>query len=145
MAGAVAESKRQLDGGPERPALDTHALIYWVCMPDLLGLTARAVLERAEELLVPSICFWETALLVRKGRLALPGGLGAGEWTRRVLEMPRVSQIPLTAHIAVMADGLVMHPDPADRFIVATALTTGSPLITKDRLLIDVPDLETIW
>ena len=43
------------------------------------------------------------------------------------------------------ADGLEMHPDPADRFIVATAIHMGVPLLTKDNLLQSLSWLETVW
>jgi len=38
-----------------------------------------------------------------------------------------------------------MHPDPADRFIVATALEQRSSLVTKDDLLRSIPWLKTLW
>lgn len=37
------------------------------------------------------------------------------------------------------------HPDPADRFIAATAQFLGCPLVTADRRLRAAPWLETIW
>jgi PIN domain nuclease of toxin-antitoxin system len=40
---------------------------------------------------------------------------------------------------------LKMHADPADRFIVATALRYGVPLISKDRSMRVLRFLETIW
>ena len=53
--------------------------------------------------------------------------------------------LPLTAEIAVQADELEMHPDPADRFIVATALRHAVPLVSKDRLMRSLRCIETIW
>ena len=38
-----------------------------------------------------------------------------------------------------------MHPDAADRFIVATALQYGVPLVGKDRLMRALRFIETIW
>jgi PIN domain nuclease of toxin-antitoxin system len=51
----------------------------------------------------------------------------------------------LSADIALFADTLEMHPDPVDRFIVATALHHGRPLVTKDVLLRRLTHLETVW
>jgi len=51
----------------------------------------------------------------------------------------------LAAEIAVRADDLRMHADLADRFIVATALAFGAPLVTKDRQLRSLPIVETVW
>jgi PIN domain nuclease of toxin-antitoxin system len=101
--------------------------------------------DDADRIVIPAITFWEVALLVRKGRLALRGGRSAGEWTGEVLSIPRVQAAALTPEIAVAADALQMHSDPADRFIAATAIQLEAPLITKDRLLRDLPWLKTIW
>ena len=82
---------------------------------------------------------------MRKGRFALRQRLAVADWARAVLSIPRVVEAPLTAEIAVRADSLRMHSDPADRFIAATALHLRAPLITKDELLRDVAVVRTIW
>ena len=53
--------------------------------------------------------------------------------------------LPLTAEIAVQADELELHSDPADRFIVATALHHDVPLVTKDRHMRALRFVDTIW
>jgi len=82
---------------------------------------------------IPTICLWETALLVRKGKLELD--LRVGDWARSILGIPRARELPLDATTAVRADGLEMHPDPADRFVVATALQHDAVLVTGDEWL----------
>ena len=67
------------------------------------------------------------------------------EWARAIQTVPRVEALPLTAEIAVQADDLGMHPDPADRFIVATALHYDVPLVSKDRLMRSLRFVETLW
>ena len=89
--------------------------------------------------------FWEVSLLVRERRLRLNGDQPVGAWTQQVLAIPRVQEIPLTARIALAADAADMHPDPADRFIATTAHQLDAPLVTKDRLLRDLPWLATTW
>lgn len=125
--------------------LDTHALIWWTQQPELLGRAAAASIGRAERIHVPTIALWETALLVRKGRLALKRRQPVTEWAAEVLSIPRVAAVPLDAHIALSADGLDMHADPADRFIAATALCLECPLVTKDELLRGLRWLRTVW
>lgn len=129
----------------DRVVLDTHALIWWSATPDFLSPAATTAVSDAAELLCPAICFWETSLLVRKGRLRLPDGLSPREWTAAILSIPRVRGVSLDPVIAVIADGLDMHPDPADRFIVATAIDADAPLVTKDSLLQELSLVETIW
>jgi len=125
--------------------LDTHALVWWTQQPELLGTDAAEAIAQADQILVPSICFWETALLVRQGRLSLKRGQPVEEWAAEVLAIPRVIPVSLTPMLALAADSLPMHPDPADRFIVATALDQHAPLVTKDELLRGLPGLKTVW
>jgi PIN domain nuclease of toxin-antitoxin system len=125
--------------------LDTHALVWWTQQPELLGNDAAEAIAQADRIFVPAICFWETSLLVRKGRLSLKRGQPVNEWASEVLAIPRVFPVPLTPMLALAADTLRMHPDPADRFIVATALEQRASLVTKDELLRCLSWLETVW
>lgn len=123
--------------------LDTHAAVWWAAEPRRLGRTARMKIDAADQLGIPAIVFWEVALLVRKRKLDL--GMPVSAWAQAIQTVPRVEALPLTPEIAVQADELQMHPDPADRFIAATALRHGVPLISKDRLMRSLRFLETIW
>jgi PIN domain nuclease of toxin-antitoxin system len=111
--------------------------------PGLLGARARKAIASEETLGVPAIVFWETSLLVRKLRLDL--GMPVRDWADVVLAIPRITSLPLTPEIALGADRLAMHADPADRFIVATALLHEARLITKDRTLRSLRLVKTIW
>lgn len=106
---------------------------------------AAGAIARADCILVPTICFWETSLLVRKGRLAPKRGKSVGRWATEVLAIPRLQAVSLTVELALAADALDMPADPADRFIVATALNQMCCLVTKDELLRKLGWLQTIW
>ena len=123
--------------------LDTHAALWWTLDPTRLGRAAKPAIAEADRIGIPTIVFWETALLVRKRKLSLQ--LSVAEWADRLLAIPRVEPLPLTARVALRADGLAMHSDPADRFIVATALEESSRLVTKDALLRDLEFVKTVW
>ena len=123
--------------------LDTHAALWWTLEPGRLGKAAKLAIADADRVGIPTIVFWETALLVRKGKLSLQ--LSVAEWADQLLAIPRVEPLPLTARVALRADDLTMHPDPADRFIVATALEESSRLVTKDRLLRGLKWVKTVW
>ena len=123
--------------------LDTHVAVWWAAEPRRLGRAARARLAAEDRLGIPAIVFWEVALLVRKRRLDL--GMPVSAWSDAIQRVPRVEALPLTAEIAVQADELEMHADPADRFIAATALRYGVPLVSKDRLMRTLGFVETIW
>ncbi len=128
--------------------LDTHTWIWWVASPDEISRAAREEIDRAmegEEILISSISCWEIALLVRKGRLELT--MPVEDWIARSEALPFVQFVPLDNRIALRANHLLgeIHDDPADRIIIATALTLGAPLVSKDTRIRGYPHVETIW
>ena len=123
--------------------LDTHALIWWTTMPEHLSPRAAEAMASVDALGIPTICFWETVLLVRRGKLTLD--LRVSDWARSVLAIPRARELCLDAVTAVRADTLEMHPDPADRFIVATALQHDAALVTRDERIRRLRFVETLW
>ncbi|HVZ88981.1 MAG TPA: type II toxin-antitoxin system VapC family toxin [Polyangia bacterium] len=123
--------------------LDTHAVLWWTLDSHRLGKQAARALAEAERVGIPAIALWEVSVLVRKRKVHLD--LPLAEWAERVLAIPRVEALPLDAAVALRADGLEMHGDPADRFIVAIALEHRARLATKDALLRKLTFLETVW
>ena len=111
--------------------LDTHAWV-WLSAGDA---RAQALREFRGTPVVSAISLWEVAMLAQKGRLELLPDTGS--WIAANLAHP-VSLEPLSPAICVESCRLPeFHGDPADRLIVATALTLGVPLVTADRGIID--------
>jgi PIN domain nuclease of toxin-antitoxin system len=128
--------------------LDTHAWIWWLANPDEISRAAREAIDRAmekEEVMISSISSWEIALLVRKGRLELT--MPVEDWVARSEALPFLQFVPLDNRIALRSNQLPgeIHDDPADRIIIATALTLGVPLVSKDTRIRDYPHVATIW
>lgn len=116
--------------------LDTHAAI-WILRDDpALGRRARnaavAALEEGQ-LAISAISFWEIALLIERGRLRSLDDPGE---TRREMLRAGILEMPLTGAIAILAVGLNLHSDPADRFIAATAMAHDATLMTADETLL---------
>jgi PIN domain nuclease of toxin-antitoxin system len=117
--------------------LDTNALLWTMTDLARLGRKARREIAkgiRKRETLVSAVSFWEVALLSGKRRLRL--GAEPGEWRRRALSTG-IREVPLTGLEAIEAaclDGL--QPDPADRFIVATARLAQAKLVTADQRIL---------
>lgn len=128
--------------------LDTHTWLWWISNPEKLGTAAVSAIEQAIEengILISSISTWEIALLVAKGRLTL--SIDVRDWVRKTESLPFVRFMPVDNTIALRSVALPeeFHPDPADRIITATALTTGLPLITKDKKIRAYSFVRTIW
>jgi PIN domain nuclease of toxin-antitoxin system len=117
--------------------LDTHVLLWAVSDDRKLGRKTRALIDRRwanGELAVPAIAFWEVGLLVARGRLSLSRPVR--EWRNAVLAAGTL-ELPLDGNVALRALDLAgLHDDPADRFVVATALAHEATLVTADERLL---------
>ena len=118
--------------------LDTHTLLWMDRDDPALGSNARRQIQvawRAGSAAVSAISFWEAAMLAERGRVVLP--VPAERWRADWLQAGLV-EIPLDGRIALQSCQLVnLHRDPADRFIVATALDRNVPLVTADQKILD--------
>lgn len=119
--------------------LDTHVLLWARSGDAKLGTDSRRRMHEAlesGELAVSVVTFWEVGWLIARGRLGLDRTTGV--WRAELLAEGLV-ELPVTGEIAVRAAALPdFHRDPADRFIVASALD-GHSLITADRRILDWP------
>ena len=128
--------------------LDTHTWIWFISKPEVLSKRAKTAVFAAvkeKSVLISSISAWEVALLVIKKRLTL--SLDVTDWIAKSEGLPFIQFIEISNSIAVKSVNLPqpLHPDPADRIIIATALSAGVPLVTKDKKLLNYPHVETIW
>ena len=121
--------------------LDTHVWLRWLS-PDGYELPF-AVLEKLEtddDLAVSAVSCWEVSYLVKRGRLVLP--LPIEQWLPAALQGSGIACIPLDGLIAASAANLAdVHRDPADRFIIATALATQRRLLTLDSVIPKYPEM----
>ena len=128
--------------------LDTHAWIWWISNPEKLGVAASSAIEEAMQensIFLSSVSTWEIALLVAKGKLALT--INVRDWVRKTESLPFIRFMPVDNTIALRSVDLpgAFHADPADRIIVATALSTGLPLVTKDEKILAYKPVKSLW
>lgn len=128
--------------------LDTHAWIWWISDPDNLSSTARDLIEREitrTQVYISSISAWEVTLLVSRGRLRL--SMDVETWIEHSEALPFLQFVPVDNTIASRSVLLPepLHPDPADRIIIATTLRLGALLVTKDQKIQNYPQVRTIW
>jgi PIN domain nuclease of toxin-antitoxin system len=128
--------------------LDTHAWVWWVSGSKALSKRAGEVIESGMadgSIHVSSISVWEVARLVQTGRLELT--MEVEDWIARSEALPFLHFVPVDNGIALRSTRLPgsLHSDPADRIIIATALSLGARLVTKDKKLRNYPHAETVW
>lgn len=121
--------------------LDTHIWLWSLLEPGKLGRRLQRELhEPGNEQWLSPISVWEATVLQRKGRLVITGN--AVGWFEQSLAGLR--EAPLTHEIALLAERLPLHGDPADRFLAATAKVLGLTLVTADERLLGLGDIATL-
>jgi PIN domain nuclease of toxin-antitoxin system len=113
--------------------LDTCALIWLAMGGGSLSESAKQAIQEATAVYVSSISAFEIAYASAKGKLELPSD--AERWYFDVLEYHNLTEILLSGKIAIASTKLPMlHKDPCDRFIIATAQLENLPIVTADRM-----------
>lgn len=121
--------------------LDTHIWVNWILLGES-GLTRPilAAMNSQAAMAVSAISCFEVALLVKQRKLELP--LPVGEWLEEALVASGVECLPVTCEISRMSVALQdIHKDPADRLIIATAITHDALLASVDSVFPAYPEL----
>ncbi|GHU49732.1 twitching motility protein PilT [Spirochaetia bacterium] len=123
-----------------RYLLDTHAAIWFLIGDDKLSDTVRRIIEEDSSLIYMSVVSaWELAIKISIGKLRFPGN-SAG-----FIQMAKNDDITIlsikAAHLAALEGLPLIHRDPFDRLLIATAQAEGLTLITVDENIAryDVP------
>ena len=122
--------------------LDTHIWLWSLREPRRLGRRVRReLMDRENELWLSPVSTWEALLLNAKGRIQLRGDLAV--WLARATAHLR--EAPLTHEVVLVAHQLPLpQPDPADRFLAATAQVLGLTLVTADERLLGLGEIMTL-
>ena len=128
--------------------LDTHVWVWWLSDPERLPDRARGVVMEAagdRAIYISAISAWEIAMLVSRGRLTFT--MDAQDWIAKSEALPFLHFVPVDNAIAVRSVRLAepLHRDPADRIIIATAITMGVPVVSSDTKIGKYPHVKTIW
>jgi len=120
-----------------RLLLDTHIWLWILAAPDRLGRKVRRLLEPGKsEVWLSPISVWELLVLAERGRVRLDAD--PRSWVAEALEKAPFEEAALNHDVAVRSREVALpHQDPADRFLVATALCYELTLVTADETLIE--------
>jgi PIN domain nuclease of toxin-antitoxin system len=126
--------------------LDTHVWLWRLREPERLSQAAEAAIaNRDNELFLSPVSVWEAMVLARKGRLKFPQS--PREWMLDVLRRSPLIAAPITHEIALHSETLDSFDsqDPADRFLVATALEDDLAVVTADKAFHAFEPVATVW
>jgi PIN domain nuclease of toxin-antitoxin system len=127
---------------------DTHPLVFFAA-GNLRRLSARCtrIFRRAEQgrdrVHVPSVCFFEIALLMERERVQ--STVGFDGWYDLVTGQPGFEVEPLVWEDVREARALAALVDPFDRLIAGTAVRIGASLLTNDERIRSSGLVATIW
>jgi len=115
--------------------LDTHIWLWYLLGDKRLSKEYKAGLEASDnELFLSPISIWEAHLLIERGRLPVKGS--SDYWIRAAISELPINEAPLTFPVALRSRRLNFdHADPADRFLVATAIESKLVFATADQNL----------
>ncbi len=120
--------------------LDTHIWIRWLLPSTPLPDNLVKQIEETERLFVSAISCWEVVMLEHKQRIKLP--LPVAEWLEEASIGSDVEVLPIDCGISQLAGYLPEHhKDPADRIIIATALSHQLSLMSLDEAFPEYSEL----
>ncbi|HWY07434.1 MAG TPA: type II toxin-antitoxin system VapC family toxin [Candidatus Acidoferrales bacterium] len=128
----------------KRFLLDTHIWLWAATEPHKVTSEVHTLLSNPEaDRFLSPISLWELSVMVEKKRFALKEDFAV--WVQKSTSDLNLKEIPLGWKVACeMRYILPNHKDPADRFLVATAIAFDLILVTADQKLIGVPGLKVL-
>jgi PIN domain nuclease of toxin-antitoxin system len=127
-----------------RLLLDTHIWFWSMVEPERLSRrVAEGIEDPTAELWLSPISIWELIRLCHKGRITLHPD--PASWIANAIDELSLREAALTFAIATEVQQLQLpHGDPADHFLVATAKVLDLTLVTADRRLQSLPDIQVL-
>jgi PIN domain nuclease of toxin-antitoxin system len=122
--------------------LDTHSAIWFFNGDEALSQTANNIIrDLSNDVYISMTSAWELAIKIGIGKLDFAGKTAG---FIRLAEKNKITLIPITtSHLTVLESLPMIHRDPFDRLLVATAIAEQMTLITADANIAryDVPQV----
>jgi len=127
----------------ERYLLDTHTAIWFFNGDESLSKTANNIIrDLSNEVYISISSAWEIAIKIGIGKLDFAGKTAGFV---QLAEKNEIIILPITAsHLTILEALPMIHRDPFDRLLIATAIHEQMTLITTDAN-IALYDVTHIW
>ena len=124
---------------------DTHSLIWFISEDDKLSKKAGRFLELAEEskveVLIPTIVLAEITYIAQKKKVKI----SIDEVLERIQQGSGFAVVPFDLPVFQTLLKLPGEWEIHDRIIAATGRYYDAKLITKDKILYESDEIETVW
>jgi PIN domain nuclease of toxin-antitoxin system len=119
--------------------LDTHVWIWVAAGDSIISSVMKKVIDRAkarEHLLISPISIWEISMLVERKRILLD--MDMTDWLKQWVELPGIKIAEFSFQVAILSNRLpgIIHSDPADRILIASAYEENAVLVTADEKIL---------
>ena len=115
-----------------RYLIDTHTLLWYFDDSPALPDAITETIENANTRKYMSVAsLWEFTIKHSLGKLAFEGGIDAF-WNMAVANKLNILQVN-GSHLSVLEKLPLLHRDPFDRLIVATAIAEAMTVLTADQ------------
>lgn len=123
--------------------LDTCAFIWAVQNSPKLSPKVLAILDGDDDVFVSQGSFWEIAIKQTIGKLNLDKNIFALE---NVCKAEEIQILPLElAYFERIKTLPLIHRDPFDRIIIASAIEEDLIILTNDGEIVKYQDVKTLW
>ena len=123
--------------------LDTCAFIWAVQNSPNLSPKVLAILDGDDDVFVSQASFWEIAIKQTTGKLDLDKDMFALE---ELCKAEEIQILPLElAYFERIKSLPLIHRDPFDRIIMASAIEEDLTLLTNDSEILKYQDVKTLW
>ena len=125
--------------------LDTCALLWLVADAPTLSANARRLIgTNRDSVFVSAISAFEIGVKYHKGKLTLCDT--PENWWHRSIAHHGLVVVDVTDSIFLASTALpLLHHDPCDRIIIATAQDIGATILTPDHLIAQYPTAKVEW
>ena len=112
--------------------LDTCSLLWLAHNCERLSILVVEEINNCPAVYISSVSGFEIGYKFKSGKLKLP--VLPSEWFAQIIDHHNLLIIDLNLEICIAAAELpLIHKDPCDRFIIATALLKNLPVVTADK------------
>ena len=141
MNGYLLEPQPSPQG--EGSPLDTHAAIWFLTGDTLLSKTANQIISEGVNRVYLSVASaWELAIKISIGKLRFPGN-SAG--FIQAVQDNDITIIPINpAQLTALESLPLLHRDPFDRLLIATAISEQMTIISADKNIAQY-DVPLVW
>lgn len=123
--------------------MDTHALVWYIRGFKILSPKAFTVIK--EIFTNKAICYLSTMAILEAYYIGLKDSSFDFMKFLKIINRPNIIIAPFDSEVLNQCYVLSKKFDIHDWIIVATAIITNTPLVTKDRILRKLFPKETVW